>query len=219
MDTNTLSILASIQMIHSENRDFESPPQGWDIWENQVTYTSLHMWTLSITWHVAGGLGIAAALMMEHDPTCRPGCSVPVNPYINPHSQTVTDPGFNFVLSFVILDYLIAAAVLVVLLILICWQRMADKRFRTFVKMLTTLTCVFILSRSPVDIIQLKSLIYAAKGFHLKDPFEIEYEIVLIWVTYIPLVLNPVVYFSFLSEYRRGTICLLARCCGCGVRT
>ena len=176
------------------------------------------MWTLSITWLIALGLGIAAALMMEHNPTRRPGCSIPVNPFINPHSQTVTDPGFNFVLSFVILDFLIAAAALVVLLVLICWLRMADKRFLTYVKMLITLTCVFVVSRSPVDIIQLKGLIDAARGFHLKDPFEIEYEIVLIWVTYIPLVLNPVIYFSFLSEYRRGTIGVLAKCCGCRVR-
>ena len=95
---------------------------------------------------------------------------------------------------------------------------MADKRFRTYVKMLITLTCVFVASRSPVDIIQLKGLIDAARGFHLKDPFEIEYEIVLIWVTYIPLVLNPVIYFSFLSEYRRGTVRVLATCCGCRVR-
>ena len=83
-------------------REFESP-QGWDIWDSQTTYTSLHMWTLSVTWLVALGLGIAAALMMEHDPNRRPGCSIPVNPFVNPHSQTVTDPGFNFVLSFVIL--------------------------------------------------------------------------------------------------------------------
>ena len=61
------------------------------------------MWTLCITWLVALGLGIAAAMMMEHNPTRRPGCSIPVNPFVNPHSQTVTDPGFNFVLSFVIL--------------------------------------------------------------------------------------------------------------------
>ena len=61
------------------------------------------MWTLCITWLVAFGLGIAAAMMMEHNPTRRPGCSIPVNPFVNPHSQTVTDPGFNFVLSFVIL--------------------------------------------------------------------------------------------------------------------
>ena len=73
------------------------------------------MWTLGITWLIALGLGIAAALMMEHTPTRRPGCSIPVNPFINPHSQTVTDPGFNFVLSFVILDYLIASAAIVVL--------------------------------------------------------------------------------------------------------
>ena len=63
----------------------------------------------------------------------------------------------------------------------------------------------------------LQGLIDAARGFHLKDPFGIEQEIVLIWVTYIPLVLNPVIYFSFLSEYRRGTIGVLAKCCGCRV--
>ena len=92
----------SIYLYIQYHREFESP-HGWDIWENQTTYTSLHMWTLCITWLVALGLGIAAAMMMEHNPTRRPGCSIPVNPFVNPHSQTVTDPGFNFVLSFVIL--------------------------------------------------------------------------------------------------------------------
>ncbi len=84
--------------------------------------------------------------------------------------------------------------------------------------MLLTLTVIFVLSRSPVDVVQLKGLIDAANGFNLKDPFEIEIEIVIVWITFVPLVLNPIVYFSFLTEYRVGTGRALSRMCGCNVR-
>lgn len=93
--------------------------------------------------------------------------------------------------------------------------RMADKRFKTFVKMLIVLTVIFIGSRAPMDIIQLSALIEAGQGYNRRDLMEIEYEIVLIWVTYLPLILNPVVYFSFLGEYRRGAQKVIRMMFGC----
>ena len=195
-------------------RDFESP-RGWDFMEHEVKYYTWHNILLGFTWLLAIGIGVPAAMMIEYFPHKRPGCYVPVDPFNNPYSYTINDPGFNFQLSFLVISYMISAVTLFLLLILICWHRMADKRFRTFVKMLSTLTAVFVISRSPVDVIQLKGLIEAAMGFNLKDPFEIEYEIVLIWVSYLPLVFNPIVYFSFLSEYRQGTFKILRSLCGC----
>ena len=96
-----------------------------------MSYSSLHLWTLGITWLLAAGIGVPAALMMEHQPGgARPGCKVPVDPFQNPYSQTVDDPGFNFILSFIVIGYMISTVVILVFLVLICWHRMADKRFR-----------------------------------------------------------------------------------------
>jgi protein-S-isoprenylcysteine O-methyltransferase Ste14 len=45
-------------------------------------------------------------------------------------SHTVDDPGFNFTLSHILISFAISTLAIVVLLVLICWQRMrmADKR-------------------------------------------------------------------------------------------
>ena len=57
-------------------------------------------------------------------------------------------------------------------------------------------------ARTPVDVLQFIGLVDAASGYNLRDPFEIEYEVILIWVTFVPLILNPIIYFSFLTDYR-----------------
>lgn len=56
--------------------------------------------------------------------------------------------------------------------------------------------------RTPVEILQFKGLLDAGSGYRLQDSFEIEYEVILIWVTFIPTFLNPIIYFSFLTDYR-----------------
>ena len=53
---------------------------------------------------------------------------------------------------------------------------------------------------------QLKSLIEASQRYYLRDRMDIEYEILLIWSTFLPLVINPIVYFLLLSETRRGAL-------------
>ena len=64
------------------------------------------------------------------------------------------------------------------------------------------------ISRAPIDIIQLKGLIEAGMGFKQLNtlPDELEFEILYIWATYIPLVLHPIVFLSFASEYRIGAM-------------
>ena len=64
------------------------------------------------------------------------------------------------------------------------------------------------ISRGPIDIIQLKGLIEAAMGFKQinKTAYELEYEIIIIWATYVPLVLHPIVFLSYASEYRSGAM-------------
>jgi len=83
--------------------------------------------------------------------------------------------------------------------------------------MMLLLWVVFVVSRSPVDIIQLKGLVEAAMGFKQLNilSYELEHEIVLIWTTFIPLILNPVIYFSYCGEYRKGSTEALRRIFGC----
>ena len=73
------------------------------------------------------------------------------------------------------------------------------------------------ISRGPLDISQLIGLIEAAQGFkNLREsPYQLEYEIMLIWVTYIPIIFNPIMFLSFVSEYRSGAMKTLRTICGC----
>ena len=73
------------------------------------------------------------------------------------------------------------------------------------------------ISRGPIDIIQLKGLIEAAMGFKQLNilAYELEYEILLIWATYVPLVLHPIVFLSYASEYRSGAMKTFRTICGC----
>lgn len=196
-------------------REFESP-KGWDyLMDMEVQYHTWQTVLLCFTWVLSIGVGIPAALIIEHLPSRRPGCLVPVDPFSNPYVSTIDDPGYNLMISMFSLFYLIAAVALIMFLCLILYHKMADKRFRTFLKMYIVLSIIFVISRSPVDIIQFKALIEAARGFNLKDHYEIEYEVILIWFTYLPLILNPIVYFSYLGDYRKGTENFLRKICGC----
>lgn len=181
----------------------------------EVQYHTWQTVLLCFTWVLSIGVGIPAALIIEHLPSRRPGCLVPVDPFSNPYVSTIDDPGYNLMISMFSLFYLIAAVALIMFLCLILYHKMADKRFRTFLKMYIVLSIIFVISRSPVDIIQFKALIEAARGFNLKDHYEIEYEVILIWFTYLPLILNPIVYFSYLGDYRKGTENFLRKICGC----
>ena len=60
-------------------------------------------------------------------------------------------------------------------------------------------------------------LIEAAQGYKnlRKSTYWLEYEIMLMWVTYIPLVFNPIMFLSFVSEYRSGAMKTLRTICGC----
>ena len=76
---------------------------------------------------------------------------------------------------------------------------------------------IFIISRGPIDILQLKGLIEAAMGFKQLNitAYELEYEILLIWATYVPLVFHPIVFLSFASEYRSGAMKTFRTIFGC----
>jgi hypothetical protein len=106
------------------------------------------------------------------------------DPFKNPYSTTVDDPGFNFTISNLIIAYILPTIVLVLMLGMIYCRKLTDNnKFRRYVKLLTMLTLVFFISRSPLDILQLKGIVDAAMGFKQLNllPYQLEYEILLVW--------------------------------------
>ena len=91
------------------------------------------------------------------------------------------------------------------------------KKLTNHFKILMACFVTFLISRSPLDILQLKSLFEAAWGIRKlnKEVFELELEIMTVWCTYIPLVIHPIIYFCFVSEYRNQAKKLLRILCGC----
>ena len=68
-----------------------------------------------------------------------------------------------------------------------------------------------------MDGLQLSGLIQAAMGFKQLNtlPYEMEYEIMVIWTVYLPIVLHPIVYLCFVSEFRKGGVSAMRGICGC----
>ena len=147
----------------------------------------------------------------------RPGCFIQADPFKNPYTSTVNDPGFNFTLSFVIIAYMITFCVMILMFCLICYKETKNSKYKRFVKILFGLFVTFMISRTPIDILQFKGLIEAALGFKQLNilAYELEYEILLVWSTYIPLILHPIFFLSFVSEYRDGAMKTLRTICGC----
>ena len=100
------------------------------------------------TWLLCFCMGGPAVSMIFYNPQFRPGCSIYIDALSNGYAQAIIDdPGFNFILSYIIISYIIAGLFLIIFLGLTCFHKMADKRFRTYVKMLTCLVIVWIVSR------------------------------------------------------------------------
>ena len=148
----------------------------------------------------------------------RPGCYIKVEPFSYPYTgYVVNDPGFNFTLSFVIITYMITIVAMVLLFCLICYRQTNSSKYKRHFKILILCFVTFLISRSPIDVIQFKGLIEAIYGFKKLnvDVYDLEYEIMLIWCTYIPIFAHPIIYFSFVSEYRDGGKKALRTLCGC----
>ena len=194
-----------------------------------------HYWLLAFSWGLAMAIGIPASMFVEYQPLInmgsdrsrtprkgRPGCYIPADPFKNPYSHTVDDPGFNFTLSNLVIAYILPSILLVFLIFMIYCRKLTDnQKFRRYVKLLTMLTLVFFISRSPMDILQLKGIVEAAMGFKQLNllPYQLEYEILLVWATYIPLLAHPIIYFCFCSEYRQGGWKGFRSLCGCPIPT
>ena len=187
--------------------------------------------TACLTWAVALSVGVPAAMMVVHknedgahfgdshvhvEPT-RPGCYIDVNPFKNPQFITINDPGFNFNLSVLVIFYIGAAVAMLLLLILVHCRKTKNSKYQRYVKIFTWYCVIFTISRSPIDIWQLKALIETAMGFRASNQvsYELEYEVLFVWLTYIPLIAHPILYFSFCSEFLKGSKIAIKKICGC----
>lgn len=190
-------------------------PHDWNFMiEKDVHFSSWTLWLLGLFVLLSLAFGIPATLMMERFPKERPGCNIPVRPFSAPYSVVVLDTGFNFQLSFIVICYFIALISLLLIITVIFTKRLANKLFLNSVKILVGLTLVFAISRSPVDIIQIKSIIDAVQGYSQIDEMDIEIDIIFVWTTFLPVLLNPIVYFSFMKDYRLGALNALKRIFG-----
>ena len=160
----------------------------------------------------------------------RPGCFINVDIL---DLVLLNDQGFYFILSNLIITYLFPILAILVLISMLCCKensiRYEDKtlseqypgytvkKLTKHFKILMACFVTFLISRSPLDISQLKSLFEAAYGIRKlsKEVSELELEIMSIWCAYIPLVIHPIIYFCFGSEYRNQAKKLLRILCGC----
>ena len=201
--------------------------EGDIIFFDEPRYHQWHYWLLPSTWLLALAMGVTAAMMVEHREhplnqvqenrprLNRPGCFVPARPFTNPHSAVVHDEGFNFTLSFVIIEYGATVCLMILMFGLLWYQNTQSRKYKRFLWILISCFVIFLISRSAMDIIQIKGLVEALLKFQRKSYSEYEYDVMLIWSTYIPLFLNPIVYLSFVSEYRQGAMKTLRTICGC----
>ena len=147
-------------------------PTGWEflgeeddendpLFYEEPKFHTWHYWLMGLTWGLSLAIGVPAAMFVENHPFVegetdrigghrkgRPGCYIPADPFKNPYSTTVNDPGFNFTLSNLIITYIFPVVILLGMLVMIYCRKVTDNmKFRRYVKVLVFLTLVFILSR------------------------------------------------------------------------
>jgi hypothetical protein len=57
-----------------------------------------------------------------------PGCYVDTDPFKNPYSYVINDPGFNLMMSNVVLNYLVPSVAMIFLSLLLCTTRWTKVR-------------------------------------------------------------------------------------------
>ena len=181
---------------------------------------------------VALGVGVPAALLVHHRSvpstfhnghqdfkSHRPGCYIDAQPF-SARSYYVTDAGFLFNLIIVVVFYLLAIVIMSFLLMMVWCRKTKNSKYQRYVKILIWYCVIYAITRSPIDIVQLSELCEVAMTkFRQTHPFEMEYEILIVWATYIPLIAHPMIYLSYCSEFRKGSKAALKEMCGGQVLT
>ena len=88
-----------------------------------------------LTWTLALAVGAPAAWLAVYNPgtprqPLRPGCYIPSAPFKDVYAYSITEPGFVFTLSIVILIYLVMSLFAVLLIIFVCARRTRNNKYR-----------------------------------------------------------------------------------------
>lgn len=185
-------------MIEDMDLDFDPHEPELRVWLKWVTLSC---------WFIALGFGIPGAMNMQTVAGRPPGCYIRSNPFKNAYNYAIDDPGFNFLMANCILTYVIAAIFMIIMAVLLGTVRWTkDGKLNRFIKMCIGLIMVFLITRTPIEIMQFKDLIHSAQGYAYTNlrPDELEYDLLLIWAGLMPSCLNPIVYLFCVSEYRQN---------------
>ena len=133
-------------------------------------------WLVPLSWAAALGVGVPAAMLAQYTDK-KPQCYLAADKELLTLSRgrlMLQDPTLNLLISSVVINYIISAAAIFLLAILLCTTRWTkDGKLNRFYKMAIAVGVLFVGSRSPVDIIQFKNLIYTASQWAVTNPDQI----------------------------------------------
>ena len=119
-------------------------------------------------WLVAFGFGVPAVQQAKYSAEIAPGCYLVADDQLiarAKHSYFIQDPTINLLISSVFINYMIPAAFLIIVSILLCTVRWTqDGKLNRFFKMTIGLCVMFLATRSPIDILQFIDILHTSKG-------------------------------------------------------
>ena len=119
-------------------------------------------------WLVAFGFGVPAVQQAKYSSELAPGCYFVAEERLiaqAKHSYFIQDPTINLLISSVFINYMIPSVLLIILSILLCTVRWTqDGKLNRFFKMTIGLCVLFLVTRSPIDILQFIDIIHTSQG-------------------------------------------------------
>jgi len=176
-------------------------------------------YVVHFVWVIALGIGAPAAMQAQTDHR-PPGCYLAHDTTLiakSRHSYILQDPTMNLLISSVSITFIVPAVLMIMAAILLCTTRWTqDGKLNRFYKMCIALSVLFIATRSPIDILQFKDIIYTAQGSSITNrrPDQLEHEILLVWAALVPVVANPIIYLFCVTEYRKNIARMWKSCTG-----
>ena len=118
-------------------------------------------------WAVALGVGVPAVQQAQFDYKA-PGCYFAHDSKLivrARHSYIIQDPTVNLLVSSVIINYIVPGVFFIIMSVLLCTVRWTqDGKLNRFFKMTVGLCVMFLVARSPLDILQFIDIYHTAQG-------------------------------------------------------
>jgi hypothetical protein len=208
--------LASMEYPGKNDLDLEFEEEGD---EDEPRLREWLKYIVHLVWVVGLGIGAPAAMLAQSDHK-PPGCYLVQDHVLiakSRFSYILQDPTMNLLISSVSITYIAASVLMIMAAILLCTTRWTqDGKLNRFYKMCIALSVLFIVSRSPIDILQFTDIVYTAKGSTITNrrPDQLEHEILLVWAALVPVVGNPIIYLFCVTEYRQNISRMWKACTG-----